>query len=142
MPTALGRESLHRLEQRTQHASGTQEQQEVRKALRQCMWDGVGVRRQAKTLEAALDTILTLADQARACHGDRPATIVRCLELDNLIITAEAIARAALFRQESRGTHYREDCPERDDATWRWNVLVRQAADGTLQVHKAPIVTV
>ncbi len=142
VPTALGRESLHRLEQRTQHASGTQEQQEVRKALRQCMWDGVGVRRQAKTLEAALDTILTLADQARACHGDRPATIVRCLELDNLIITAEAIARAALFRQESRGTHYREDCPERDDATWQCNVLVRQAADGTLQVHKAPIVTV
>ena len=47
-----------------------------------------------------LAAIHTLADQAHACRGERPATVVRCLELDNLVLVAEAIALAALTRQE------------------------------------------
>jgi succinate dehydrogenase/fumarate reductase flavoprotein subunit len=66
--------------------------------------------------------------------------MVRFLELDNLLITAEAITLAALYREESRGTHYREDFPERDDTAWRCNVLIRQEADGALRVYKAPVV--
>jgi len=65
---------------------------------------------------------------------------VRCLELDNLCLTAEAIALAALTREESRGTHYREDFPDRDDANWLRNLLIRQEAHGVLQVRKAPVV--
>jgi succinate dehydrogenase / fumarate reductase flavoprotein subunit len=68
--------------------------------------------------------------------------MVRCLELDNLLLTAEAITLAALYREESRGTHYREDFPERDDTAWLCNVLVRQDAKGALRVHKAPVVPV
>jgi succinate dehydrogenase/fumarate reductase flavoprotein subunit len=65
---------------------------------------------------------------------------VRCLELDNLCLTAEAIALAALTRTESRGTHYREDFPDRDDAAWQCNLLVAQATDGTWCVRQAPVV--
>jgi succinate dehydrogenase / fumarate reductase flavoprotein subunit len=68
--------------------------------------------------------------------------MIRCLELDNLLLTAEAITLAALYREESRGTHYREDFPERDDTAWLCNVLVRQDADEALRAHKAPVVTV
>jgi succinate dehydrogenase/fumarate reductase flavoprotein subunit len=67
--------------------------------------------------------------------------VARCLELDNLLLTAEAIALAALSRTESRGTHYREDYPERNDTDWRCNLLVTQSADSRLQAHRVPVVT-
>src|SRR5207244_9519677 len=72
----------------------------VRSALRQQMWDNVGIVRRTATLRTALEAIHTLADQAHACRGDRPATVVRCLELDNLVLIAEAITLAAFNRQD------------------------------------------
>src|SRR5262249_42128684 len=106
----------------------------VRSAVRQQMWDNVGIVRRTATLRTALEAIRMLADQARACYGDRPATVVRCLELDNLVLVAEAITLAALTRQESRGTHYLEEFPDKDDAHWLCNLLVRQGDDCALQV--------
>lgn len=82
-----------------------------------------------------------LATAAQACGGDRAATVGRCLELDNLALTAEAIALAALSRTESRGTHYREDYPESNDTDWRCNLLLTQSTDGRLQARKVPVVT-
>jgi len=38
------------------------------------------------------------------------------------------VARAALWREESRGGHYRVDFPERDDARWRVHSVVRRGA--------------
>lgn len=133
---------LHRLDQRTRHASGTRDLKEVRRELRRCLWDQVGVIRTAQVLERGLETIRSLSEAANACLGDRPATMVKCLELDNLLLISEAIALSALYREESRGTHYREDFPERNDADWLCNVLVQQRVDGTLEPRKNPVVTV
>ena len=113
----------------------------VRSAARQQMWDSVGIVRRTATLRTALEAIHGLADQAHACHGDRPATVVRCLELDNLVLVAEAITLAALTRQESRGTHYLEEFPDRDDTHWLCNLLVHQGDDRALQVRQAAVVT-
>lgn len=140
-PEVLVQAQLHRLEQRTRNASGTHDLKAVRRELRQCLWDQVGVIRTAEGLERGLETIRSLAEAADACLGDRPATMVKCLELDNLLLTSEAIALSAVYRQESRGTHYREDFPDRNDADWRCNVLVSQRADGSLQPRKSPVVT-
>jgi len=43
---------------------------------------------------------------------------IECLELENLMAIARATAKAANFREESRGAHSREDFPERDDENW------------------------
>jgi succinate dehydrogenase/fumarate reductase flavoprotein subunit len=67
--------------------------------------------------------------------------VVHCLELDNLALSAEAIALAALRRDESRGTHYRAEFPEQNDAAWRCNLRVRQEAGGGLVVYPTPVVT-
>ncbi|HEY5867855.1 MAG TPA: FAD-binding protein [Candidatus Tectomicrobia bacterium] len=136
-------EDLHAFEQRATQSGDTPDQYKaVRSALRQQMWDNVGIVRRTATLRTALAAIHTLADQAHACRGDRPATVVRCLELENLLLIAEAITLAALTRQESRGTHYLEECPDKDDTHWLCNLLVHQRDDRALQVRKAPIVTV
>jgi succinate dehydrogenase/fumarate reductase flavoprotein subunit len=141
-PDTLIQAHVSRIEQRTRHASGKRNFQEVRHSLRQCLWDQVGVIRTGDVLGRGLETIRSLAEAAGACLGDRPATMVRCLELDNLLLTSEAIALSALYREESRGTHYRGDFPERNDADWLCNVLVHQRADGTLEPRKSVVVTV
>jgi succinate dehydrogenase/fumarate reductase flavoprotein subunit len=137
---ALAQEGIQKLEQRRRPGTGLSDHKSVNKTLRQEMWEHVGVIRHAAALQGALETIRLLTAQAQVCSGDRPATAVKCLELDNLCLTAEAIALAALTRQESRGTHYREDFPDKDDTAWHCNVLVHQEEDGTLRTHKVPVV--
>lgn len=66
-------------------------------------------------------------------HGLRLAHETR-----NMLLNAEMKLRAGLAREESRGTHFREDFPYRDDRNWlAWLKLVEQ--DGEMQVVKHPI---
>ena len=51
-------------------------------------------------------------------------------ETGNMVLNAEMILRSALFRTESRGLHYREDYPRRDDSTWLAWVKVKEGQDG------------
>lgn len=112
----------------------------IRHALRQQMWDHIGIVRRTATLSRSLYAIRDLADQTRYCRGKDPASLVRCLELENLTLVAEAIALAALTREESRGTHFREGFPTQNDTSWRCNLLVRRNEDGDLHVRKSPLV--
>ena len=41
----------------------------------------------------------------------------------NLVTVAKLIARAALRREESRGGHFREDFPQRDDRNWKFHAV-------------------
>ncbi|MBW1806347.1 MAG: hypothetical protein JRJ06_08290 [Deltaproteobacteria bacterium] len=55
-----------------------------------------------------------------------------------MLLNAEMKLRAGLFREESRGTHFREDFPYRDDDNWlAWIKLVEK--DGEMAVVKHPI---
>lgn len=44
--------------------------------------------------------------------------LIEALELNNMILVAKACTQAALLRKESRGGHFRDDCPDRDDANF------------------------
>ena len=50
--------------------------------------------------------------------------LVRFLELENMLLLAESVARGALAREESRGSHTRTDFPERDDRNFLKHTLV------------------
>src|SRR5690606_30717205 len=68
----------------------------------------VGVVRDGEGLAAALDEIAELEREGAASQGFR-----------NMIVTARLIAAAAFARTESRGGHFRADCPEADPAQAR-----------------------
>jgi succinate dehydrogenase/fumarate reductase flavoprotein subunit len=90
-------------------------------------------------LQAALTTVEFLRDHlvpkltAKDGHELRLAH-----ETKNMVLNAEMILRASLFRTESRGQHYREDYPRRDDPAWLAWVKVKKGQGGML-VSKEPV---
>jgi len=63
--------------------------------------------------------------------------LVTCLELDNMLLVAEMVARAALERQESRGAHFRDDYPQEDPA-WLASLWVNNQR-GKIILEKRPV---
>jgi len=49
-------------------------------------------------------------------------TDINQIELANLIILANLVTKSALMREESRGAHYRQDFPDRDDVNWKKSI--------------------
>jgi succinate dehydrogenase / fumarate reductase, flavoprotein subunit len=72
-------------------------------------------------------------------HQGRPEPRdAQALALPFMLLTAEAILRAALLRDESRGAHFREDAPDtRDD--WQRNIICERGADGAMALRSEPV---
>jgi L-aspartate oxidase len=105
----------------------------TRIALQQAMSRHAGVIRDAAGLSRAATALQKLAAQR---DGD-PGT--ESWEATNLLTVASALLLAAAQRTETRGSHWREDHPERDDARWRGHVGVRLGADAMLHSQYRPI---
>ena len=59
-------------------------------------------------------------------------------ETRNMVLSAEMRLRSAIFRTESRGNHYREDYPHRDDPNWlAWTKIKDE--QGGMTLEKVPI---
>ncbi len=63
------------------------------------------------------------------------------LELENMLKLSEVIVYSALQREESRGAHYRNDFPSRNDETWLKHTLVFHAANELEARYKPVVVT-
>ena len=87
----------------------------------------------ALTLVEFLGNHLVPKIKAKDAHEWRKAQ-----ETKNMVLNAEMVLRASLFRTESRGTHFREDFPRRDDPTWLAWVKLKEE-QGKMKVSKEPI---
>ncbi len=67
--------------------------------------------------------------------------IIEALELRSLMIVGQLILTSALNRQESRGAHYREDCPDRDDANFLKHTFAYYSQAGIDLQYKQVTVT-
>lgn len=74
------------------------------------MWRNVGIERNAEGLEAALQQV----EFWDRYVGPREFSTTEGWELQNMLLVARTMIRAAMQRRESRGTHYRSDFPETD----------------------------
>ena len=99
------------------------------------------VTRNAQSLQALLNRVQELTAEwlPQVASGDARA-LRRAIEVENSLLTAELMARAALLRCESRGSHFREDYPEQDDENWQVNIIFRQE-DGRLLQETGSLVS-
>jgi succinate dehydrogenase / fumarate reductase flavoprotein subunit len=65
--------------------------------------------------------------------------LMEVMELGFLLDCADALVAAALERDESRGGHYREDHPLRDDASWLKHSLAYRQDDGSIRLETKPV---
>ncbi|MDT3397452.1 succinate dehydrogenase flavoprotein subunit [Streptomyces sp. B1866] len=123
-------------------STGGQRVADVRRALQETMDRNVMVFRTEQTLKEAVAEIgrlreryadIGLQDRGRRFNTD----LLEAVELGNLLVLAEVTAVCALARTESRGGHYREDHPHRDDVNFmRHTMAYREVgADGTETVR-------
>ncbi|MGY1455993.1 L-aspartate oxidase [Streptomyces sp. SS8] len=98
---------------------------EARYALQRTMTAGAGVLRSADSLARAARELAALAPGEAGGRAGKPAEPgVETWEAANLHLVAGVLVAAALRRTETRGCHWREDHPERDDETWRRHLVV------------------
>jgi succinate dehydrogenase / fumarate reductase flavoprotein subunit len=101
--------------------------------LQQSMNDLVGIIRKEDEIQAALDKLEELKVRVHnvTVEGDRffnPGWHL-AIDMRNMLLVSECVAKAALQRTESRGGHTRDDYPEMD-AHWRNTLLVCRAGGG------------
>ncbi|MBI3997630.1 MAG: succinate dehydrogenase flavoprotein subunit [Armatimonadetes bacterium] len=118
----------------------------IRAALQEEMMARASVFRTGGDLTSALETIQTLKERYRRAkiddRGRRFNTdLLEALELGFLLDLAEATVASALNRTESRGAHFREDFPNRDDANWLKHTLIYRRRDGYEFRYKPVVIT-
>jgi succinate dehydrogenase / fumarate reductase flavoprotein subunit len=118
----------------------------VHQALQTVMQDLVGIIRNESELKAALDQIAELRSKVAnvSVEGHRqynPGWHL-ALDLGNMLLVSEAVAKAALERTESRGGHTRDDYPMTDYDFWgKLNVIVELTEDDHVSVRHQPLPT-
>jgi succinate dehydrogenase / fumarate reductase, flavoprotein subunit len=110
--------------------------------LQNTMNDLVGIIRRREEIEQALASLEEFKARAKRISvvGDKvfnPGWHL-ALDLDNMLIVAECIARSALIREESRGGHTRDDYPAMD-AEWRKVNLICRPDGEAVAVEKQPL---
>ena len=120
-------------------ASGNLDPAEVVRRVQETMWSQVGIVRNGEALKDAISRFVQIRQEMipRLATDD----FFAALEAANLTLTAEIVARAALFREESRATHVRTDYPETDDNNWLKHVCITSQADEVM-LSTVSIVTV
>ncbi|MFF2143402.1 L-aspartate oxidase [Kitasatospora sp. NPDC058190] len=105
---------------------------EARAEIQRLMSRGAGVLRSAASMADTAAGLALLAEQAHAHMAEeKPADPrVETWEAANLLLVATALVAAAGQREETRGCHWREDFPERDDAHWRRHLITTLTASG------------
>ncbi|MEV0916257.1 L-aspartate oxidase [Streptomyces sp. NPDC049967] len=113
---------------------------EARSTIQRIMTRGAGVVRSADSLARAAEELEDLHRSAFLKAGAAEPKLaepgVEAWEVTNLLLVSRVLVAAARQREETRGCHWREDRPERDDENWRRHLVVRLTPDRQLTLRR------
>ena len=124
--------------------SGTDSVADIRAEMQEQMFDLAGVVRVEDGMRKLQDLLAGLRERyGRVVVQDKGRVynteLMEAWELGALLDCAETLVAAALARDESRGGHYREDHPLRDDANWLRHSLAYREQDGGVRLEYKPV---
>ncbi|MCV3216796.1 succinate dehydrogenase/fumarate reductase flavoprotein subunit [Plectonema radiosum NIES-515] len=116
---------------------------QVRQAFQDCMTEYCGVFRTQELMRQGLEKIQELQKKASQIYLDDKGNswnteIVEALEMRSLMVVGQTILSSALNRQESRGAHFREDYPQRDDENFLRHTLAYYSPAG-IDIQYRPV---
>jgi len=118
----------------------------LRDQLEDLMWEKVGLVRKGDALKEAiveLDALLERVDHAfvenkyLARYNMEWNNII---DVTNLITVSRMAANSALYREESRGAHYRADFPETNNTDWLINIYLNKKDDHDIELTQKPVI--
>ena len=123
-------------------SSGSENPFQIQTDLQEEMHKLVGIVRTETELAEAIQKIKDFSERINeaGCSGNRAYNPGwhTALELKHMITVAEAIARAALERKESRGGHFREDYQQKSEVFGKVNIAIRKSTDGSMEIKQIP----
>src|SRR5512138_3491176 len=139
IPTSLIQETLRREQAKLDqllHGGGSEDAAALRVAMQEIMTAKVGIFRTGDELAAAVSALQSLLERSRRIglrhrgNGANPELTI-AYRTQKMLKLALCVAHGAAQRTESRGAHFREDFPRRDDAHWLKRTLAtwRNEAD-------------
>ena len=116
---------------------------DVQFSLQEMMQQLVGIVRTEEEMQRAAEHLKLMrkrADNVRVT-GNREynAGWHTAMDLNNLLTVSEAITASAIERKESRGAHFREDYPAKDEKNGKFNLVIYKDGDGNMQIRKDPL---
>ncbi len=138
--------AAHGRVQRLLEGKGGESVARLREELQGVMMEKASVFRTAGGLQELLATIKSLKERYKKVQiQDRGKSfntdLLEALELGNLLDVSAAVVHSALAREESRGAHYREDFPKRDDGRWLKHTLAYGDGEGIRLAYKPVVIT-
>jgi succinate dehydrogenase / fumarate reductase, flavoprotein subunit len=98
------------------------------------------LRRSKERLNEAIARVKDVNEKLPGLAAKDLHYLSKCHEVKSMVICAELTFKAALMREESRGAHYREDFPNRDDKNWlKWVILKQDGGKMKLSTQPIPI---
>jgi succinate dehydrogenase / fumarate reductase flavoprotein subunit len=115
----------------------------IQQDLQDAMQRLVGIVRNEAEMREALGRIRDFNERAGRLgaegHREYHSGWHTAIDVRNLLSVSEAITLSAIERKESRGGHFREDYPQKAAEFGTFNIVVKQAGDGSMQVSRVPI---
>lgn len=138
--TAPTLETLNRILER----DGGDNMADIRKELQTQMFDLAFVVRTDEGLRKMQEILGGLRERFdRVAIGDKGSVfnmdLMEAVEVGFLLDCSDAIVAGSLVREESRGAHYREDFPSRDDVNWMKHTLAYREPDGSIRMEYKPV---
>ena len=116
---------------------------DVQAALQEMMQQLVGIVRNENEMLRAVEHLRLMRSRADNLQviGNREYNNGwhTAIDLNNLLTVSEAITMSALERKESRGAHFREDYPDKDAASAKFNLIISKDKEGKMQVKQEPL---
>jgi len=116
----------------------------LRDRLRELNWNKVGVARNGKDLEAAIEEIESIAVETQKVRveGVRAFNMLwnHYIDFLNMVDVSRMVAAAALQRKETRGAHFRTDFPDQNDRNGLYNLFLQKGDDSKPVFEKKPVV--